>query len=93
MRVAIAIVVPLLATVPAVAAQHTATFSVPDMTCPLCPITVTTAIRHLDGIVSVSTNVGAKTATVVFDDRKTSTASIADASANAGYPAALVNEQ
>lgn len=93
MRIAIAIVVPLLATVPAAAGQHTATFSVPDMTCPLCPITVATAIRHLDGIVSVSTDVGAKTATVVFDDGKTSTAAIADASANAGYEAALVDEQ
>jgi mercuric ion binding protein len=93
MRIAIAIVVPLLATVPAAAAQRTATFSVPGMTCPLCPITVATAIKHLDGIVSVSTDVSAKTATVVFDDGKTSTAAIADASANAGYAAALVKQQ
>jgi mercuric ion binding protein len=93
MRIAIAILVPLLATAPAVAGQHTATFSVPDMTCSLCPITVATAIKHLDGIVSVSTDVDAKTATVVFDDGKTSTAAIADASTNAGYAAALVKEQ
>ncbi|MDX8524873.1 heavy-metal-associated domain-containing protein [Mesorhizobium sp. MSK_1335] len=93
MRIAIAVFVPLLATAPAVAGQHTATFSVPDMICPLCPATVTTAIKHLDGIVSVSTDVNAKTATVVFDDSKTSPAAIADASTNAGYAAALVNEQ
>ena len=93
MRIVIAIVAPLLATVPAAAGQHTATFSVPDMTCPLCPLTVTTAIKHLDGIVSVSTDVDAKTATVVFDDSKTSTAAIAEASINAGYAAALVKEQ
>ncbi len=97
MRIAIAIVIPLviplLATVPAVAGQHTATFSVPNMTCPLCPVTVATAIRHLDGIVSVSTDVDAKTATVVFDDGKTSSAAIAAASTNAGYAAALVKEQ
>ncbi|UCI05626.1 cation transporter [Mesorhizobium sp. B1-1-8] len=93
MRIAIAIIVPFLATVPALAAQRTATFSVPDMVCPLCPITVATAIRRLDGIVSVSTDVGAKTATVVFDDGKTSTGAIADASTNAGYAAALVNAQ
>ncbi|WP_278078050.1 cation transporter [Mesorhizobium sp. WSM4884] len=78
---------------PAVAAQRTAIFSVPEMTCALCPITVATAIRKLDGIVSVSTDVGAKTATVVFDDGKTSTAAIADSSANAGYAAGLVKEQ
>jgi mercuric ion binding protein len=93
MRIAIGIVIPLLATVPAAAAQRTATFSVPGMTCSLCPVTVATAIRHLDGIVSVSTDVSAKTATVVFDDDETSTAAIADASANAGYATALVNEQ
>ncbi|RRH99267.1 mercuric transport protein periplasmic component [Mesorhizobium tamadayense] len=93
MRIAIAIFVPLLATVPAAAGQHTAIFSVPDMTCPLCPVTVATAIRHLEGVVSVSTDVNAKTATVVFDDDKTSTAAIAAASNNAGYAAALVKEQ
>ncbi|TGR62247.1 copper chaperone, partial [bacterium M00.F.Ca.ET.194.01.1.1] len=68
-------------------------FSVPDMTCPLCPATVATAIRHLDGIVSVSTDVDARTATVVFDNGKTSATAIAEASANAGYAAALVKEQ
>ena len=93
MRIALAIFVSLLPTVPAAAAQRTATFSVPDMTCALCPITVATAIRHLDGIVSVSADVSAKTATVVFDDSKTSTAAIADASTKAGYAAALVKEQ
>jgi mercuric ion binding protein len=93
MRIAILIAIPLLAATPAAAGQRTATFSVPDMTCPLCPVTVTTAIRHLDGIVSVSTDVDAKTATVVFDDGKTSPAAIAAASANAGYAAALVKEQ
>ena len=93
MRVVIAIVAPLLAAAPAAAGQHTATFSVPDMTCPLCPLTVTTAIEHLDGIVSVSTDVDARTATVVFDDGKTSTAAIAEASTNSGYAAALVKEQ
>ena len=93
MRIALAIFVSLLPTVPAAAAQRTATFSVPDMTCALCPITVATAIRHLDGIVSVSADVSAKTATVVFDDSETSTAAIADASTKAGYAAALVKEQ
>ncbi|MDX8447363.1 heavy-metal-associated domain-containing protein [Mesorhizobium captivum] len=93
MRIAIAIAVLLLVAAPVAAAQRTATFSVPDMTCPLCPATVATAIKHLDGIVSVSTDVNAKTATVVFDDSKTSPAAIADASTNAGYAAALVNEQ
>ncbi|MDX8466149.1 heavy-metal-associated domain-containing protein [Mesorhizobium sp. VK23B] len=93
MRIAIAIAVLLLAAAPAAAGQRTATFSVPDMTCPLCPVTVATAIKRLDGIVSVSTDVDAKTATVVFDAGKTSTAAIAAASTNAGYAAALVKEQ
>ena len=93
MRIATAIAVLLLTTVLAAAGQHTATFSVPEMTCPLCPVTVATAIRHLDGIVSVTADVSAKTATVVFDDGKTSTGAIADASTNAGYAATLMKEQ
>ncbi len=46
MRIAIAILVPLLASAPAAAGQHTATFLVRDMTCLLCPVTVTTAIKR-----------------------------------------------
>ncbi|WP_214477317.1 cation transporter [Mesorhizobium sp. dw_380] len=93
MRIVLGIVISLLATLPAAAAQRTSTFSIPGMTCPLCPVTVATAIRHLDGIVSIATDVNAKTATVIFDDSKTSTAAIADASTNAGYVATLVKEQ
>lgn len=93
MRAAIALIILLHAALPATAAQRTATFSVPGMTCPLCPITVATAIKRLDGIVSVSTSVEVKTATVVFDDVKTSAVAIADASKNAGYAAMLIDEQ
>lgn len=93
MRIAIAFIFFLLAALPAAAAQRTATFSVPGMTCPLCPITVTTAIKKLDGIVSVSTNMDNKTATAVFDDTKTSVNAIAEVSKNAGYPATLVSQQ
>ena len=93
MRILFLAIVGLLAALPATAAERTATFSVPGMTCPLCPITVTTAIKKLDGIVTVSADVNAKTATVIFDDTRTSAEAIAEASKNAGYPAGLVNKQ
>src|SRR5262249_19454300 len=44
MRILFLAIVVLLAALPAAAAERTATFSVPGMTCPFCPITVTTAI-------------------------------------------------
>ena len=93
MRFAIAVFLLVLGGLPAAAAQRTAKLSVPGMTCPLCPITVTTAIEKLDGIVSVTTDMTAKTATVVFDDSKATPAVIAEASANAGYPASIVSGQ
>ena len=78
-----------LTTAPALASEKTATFAVPGMTCALCPVTVKTAIGRVPGVKSVATDVDAKTATVVFDDALASPANIADASANAGYPATL----
>ena len=68
------------------ASEHTVKFSVPGMTCPLCPITVRTAIGKVPGVKSVTTDFDAKSATVIFDDAKTTPQAIAEASANAGYP-------
>jgi mercuric ion binding protein len=91
MRIVTSLAIILIAAFPAAAAERTATFSVPGMTCPLCPITVSTAIKKLDGIVSVATDAAVKTATVVFDDTRTDPAKIAKASENAGYPASIMS--
>jgi mercuric ion binding protein len=73
------------------AAERTATYSVPGMTCALCPTTVETAIGQLEGVKSVEADFETKSAIAVFDDSQTTTDQIAQASANSGYPATLVS--
>lgn len=69
------------------AEEQTVTFTVEKMTCALCPITVRTAMQRVDGVKSVDVDLGAKTATVVFEASTVTPEQIAEASANAGYPA------
>ncbi len=68
--------------------SQSATFTVENMTCALCPVTVRKAMESVSGVKSVSVDFEHKTATVVFDPAVTDRAAIAAASTNAGYPAA-----
>lgn len=69
------------------AALQTQTFTVEKMTCAACPITVRTAMSRVEGVQSVEVDFEARTATVIFDPAITTTDEIAQASADAGYPA------
>jgi mercuric ion binding protein len=91
MRRAIALLALLPFAAAAHAAERIATFSVPDMTCALCPLTVETAIGGVEGVITVSAQFDTKSAVAVFDDSVTTAEVIAAASANAGYPASLVS--
>lgn len=71
------------------ARQSTATYAITNMTCAMCPITVKTAMEHVDGVKSVQVNLDAKTATVKFDPSRTTLKTIAAASTNAGYTATI----
>ncbi len=71
----------------AAAAERTVTLTVQDMTCPLCPVTVRTAIEHVAGVKDVQVDFASKTAIVVFDDAETTVQDLAEASRLAGYPA------
>lgn len=77
------------ATAQSVAADKTVTFTVDNMTCALCPITVKRAMEGVDGVRTVEIDFEARTATVVFDTAATTADAIAGASANAGYPAVV----
>lgn len=68
-------------------ATQTMVFAVENMTCPLCPVTVKTAMERVNGVKSVDVDFDAKTATVVFDPAQATPGQIAKASADAGYPA------
>ncbi|MER8864100.1 cation transporter [Mesorhizobium sp. M0751] len=71
----------------AVAAERAITFAVDNMTCASCPYIVKTSMAAVPGVTAVAVSFEAKTATVTFDDAKTTPDAIAAASMNAGYPA------
>lgn len=79
-----------LAVQPAAAqAVRTATFMVDNMTCALCPVTVKSAMKRVEGVQSVLIDFDARTATVTYDPSTTTVEAIGAASTNAGYPAAV----
>ena len=69
------------------AAVRTVRFAVQNMTCALCPITVRTAMRRVQGVRSVTVDLDAGTATVEYDPALATLDAIAAASTDAGYPA------
>lgn len=70
--------------------QQITTFTVDKMTCAACPITVSKAMKKVDGVKSVDFDYKARTATVTFDASITNVEQIGEASTNAGYPAVPV---
>ncbi|MCZ6721001.1 MAG: cation transporter [Proteobacteria bacterium] len=74
----------------AFAAEQSVTLSIENMTCAVCPITVTKAIEGVEGVKRVSVNFETKSASIVYDDAITSWEEVAAASTNAGYPAGKV---
>lgn len=83
----------LVSAATAAAAERTATFSVPGMTCVLCPITVKAAMNGVMGVKSVKVDFDTRSATAIFEDTVASAAAIAEASGNAGYPATIESVQ
>ena len=72
---------------PAFAADATVTFAVERMTCNLCPITVRKAMEGVEGVVDAKVDYENASATVTFDDTRTTPEAIAKASSEIGYPA------
>ena len=68
---------------------NTAVLDVPGMTCPLCPITVKTALERVSGVDKVAVDFPARTVRVNYDPSKTTPAALLKATADAGYPANL----
>lgn len=80
----------VLPAVVASAGDASVTLVVQNMTCALCPLTVTTAIKRVEGVKDVTVDYKTKTAIVVFDDSRTTVDKIAKVSTRAGYPASEV---
>ncbi len=71
---------------PVWAATKTVTLDVPGMTCPTCPITIKKALNKVQGVSKVDVSYEKKQAVVTFDDTKTDTKALVQATTNAGYP-------
>lgn len=69
----------------ALAAPTTVILSVPSMDCPVCPITVKKALTGVKGVSHADVNFGKRQATVTFDDAKTNTIALTQATKEAGY--------
>lgn len=63
------------------------TFTVENMTCALCPVTVKKAMQSVPGVIEVRVNMENGTATARFDPAVTDPETISAASTRAGYPA------
>ena len=81
-----------LATTPVWTASKVVTLSLPTMNCAACPITVKKALGKVPGVSHTEVDLDKRMATVTFDDSKTNTSSITEATRNAGYPATLTGK-
>jgi len=77
----------------ALAAVHTVTLSVPSMYSEVCPITVRKALEKVPGVSKVNVSFEKKEAVVTFDDAKTSTKALEDATFEAGYESTVRGEK
>ncbi|OAF07774.1 mercuric transport protein periplasmic component [Bradyrhizobium centrolobii] len=77
----------LVAAPEAFAAERTTTFAIDNMTCASCPYIVKSSMAAVPGVAKVGVSFETKTATVIFDDAKTTAEAIAAAGTDAGYPA------
>ena len=79
----------LIVLVPAYAENKTVTLSVPGMDCEACPITVSKALKKVDGVEKVAASLERKEAVVTFNDAKTTVEVLQKATTNAGYPSVV----
>lgn len=83
-----ALVLSLIASTAAAAAEKTITLAVQNMTCAVCPHTVRASLEAVPGVSHVAVSAEDKTAVVTFDDSKTEVEALVKATTNAGYPSA-----
>ena len=84
--VLVAVVGVLLLTSPAWASPKTVILNVSGMTCEACPITVKKALQKVPGVSKIDVLYEKKQVVVTFDDSKTNTDALVNATTNAGYP-------
>lgn len=78
---------------PGWAAQQTVTLSVPGMTCATCPITVKKALKRIEGVIDVKSNLAKRETTVVFDNTRAKVEALTKATREAGFPSTIAQTQ
>ena len=73
------------------AAEQTITFKVDGMYCSACPAIVKKALINVDGVKDATISYSKKTAVVTFEDTKTDTKNLIQATTKAGYQGSVIN--
>jgi len=76
--------------VAASAAERTVMLAVDNMYCDACPYIVKQSLARLPGVMNVVVSFEKKTATVTYDDEKTTVGALTAATTQAGYPSEAV---
>jgi len=79
------ILVLFLFVVFSLAAKKEAIITVEGMTCPLCTMAVKSSLLHTTGVISAKVILHTKTATVIYDDTKTTPKKLLKAIEIVGY--------
>jgi len=74
----------------AIAAERTATLAIDNMYCEACPYIVKQSLARVPGVESVAVSFEQKTATVTYDDQKTTLDALTSATTQAGYPSKAI---
>ena len=84
------VVALVLASAPASAAEQTITLAVDNMYCDACPYIVKQSLAKVPGVENVVVSFEQKSATVTYDDQKTTLDALTSATTQAGYPSRAV---
>ena len=82
----------LFVSVFAQAQEQTVVLSVPGMSCQVCPVTVKKSLVQIEGVISAESSYETKSATVTFDDSKTTIEELQQATADVGYPSSVMTQ-
>lgn len=86
----VSIVALVLASAVASAAEQTITLAVDNMYCDACPYIVKQSLAKVPGVETVVVSYEQKSATVTYDDQKTTVDALTSATTQAGYPSRVM---
>ena len=86
----LSLVATVLAATAASAGERTVMLAVENMYCTACPYIVKRSLANISGVMTVVVSFEQKTATVTYDDQKTTLDALISATTQAGYPSRAI---